>query len=253
MSMLRELQLRFAAALDGGDEGADDIAAGQGLGARQRLSIYRNNVLVGRLRALETAYPVTRALVGDDFFGAAAREYAVAAPSRSGNMNDYGAEFATFIAAFRGAAVLPWLQDVARLEWALQRAGTAADAPTLDRAALADVPAVEQPCLRFALHPSAQLLELEWPALAIWRAQRDGTLDAMAEIERCRQWLLVLRRDEIEIEPITPAVFRLLEQFMKGATIADAAAAALALEPALDLARTLHRCFERATLVSYSL
>ena len=53
-------------------------------------------------------------------------------------------------------------------------------AGTLDFAALAAVPAEEQPALRFSLHPSVRLVRSAWPVLAIWEANqpdRDGTPD----------------------------------------------------------------------------
>ena len=53
------------------------------------------------------------------FFGEAARQYIVGHPSLSGDLNDYGGEFAQFLAAYPHAADLPYLPDVARLEWAI--------------------------------------------------------------------------------------------------------------------------------------
>ena len=39
----------------------------------RRFAVYRNNVTVGLIGALEARYPVSRRIVGDDFFRAMAR------------------------------------------------------------------------------------------------------------------------------------------------------------------------------------
>ena len=48
----------------------------------KRFAVYRNNVAVGLIGAIEARYPVTRRLVGDDFFRAMAGAF-VASRSRA--------------------------------------------------------------------------------------------------------------------------------------------------------------------------
>ena len=44
----------------------------------RRFAVYRNNVAAGLIRALEARFPVTRRLVGDDFFRAMAGGFVAA-------------------------------------------------------------------------------------------------------------------------------------------------------------------------------
>ncbi len=89
-----------------------------GLSPADRLSIYRNNSRAVRASALEENYPAIRSLVGPDFFGAAARRYAAANPSRSVDLNQYGADFPEFLRQLPGLiAETPYIVDVARFEW----------------------------------------------------------------------------------------------------------------------------------------
>ena len=73
----------FAAAL--GEPSASPPAMTRGrLGApdARRFSVYRNNVAVGLIGALEARYPASRRIAGDDVFRAIARAF-VAARSRA--------------------------------------------------------------------------------------------------------------------------------------------------------------------------
>jgi hypothetical protein len=178
---LARLQAAFASAVTGDDEAAVAAhLAGDPALARRRLAIYREAIGANRRRALRSAYPVVARLVGEAFFDEAARRLAEAAPPACADLNRYGDGFPAFLATYPHAEPMPWLADVARLEWAWHEALAAADAPGIDFAALAAVPAQEQPALRLSLHPSVRLVRSAWPVLAIWEANqpdRDGTPD----------------------------------------------------------------------------
>jgi hypothetical protein len=103
---------------------------------RERFAVYRNNVMVGLVSALEARFPATRKIVGEDFFKGAAKLFAAAHPPRSPLMMFYGDEFPAFLAAFEPARDVPYLADVARVEAARTRAYHAADAKPLTPAAL---------------------------------------------------------------------------------------------------------------------
>ncbi len=118
---LRDLQARFLAALyDGDDAAAAELVEGAGLEADARLRIYRNNSLLNHTGALRDSFPATLALVGEDFFESAAMRFRRAHPSASGNLQDFGADFPSFLETLPGAGALPYLGDVARLEWLRQ-------------------------------------------------------------------------------------------------------------------------------------
>ena len=148
MLSLRERQTRFAAALleGGGDAG-------------ERIAIYRNTVCRNYRNALGATFAVVKQLVGAPFFNAAVDAYALAVPSTGGDLNVYGSDFPDFLASYPHARGLPYLADVARLEWAVDAAGRAADAagsPEALLAALAKVPAEQVIAQRFALDPSCR-------------------------------------------------------------------------------------------------
>jgi hypothetical protein len=87
-----------------------------------RIAIYRRTVFANYRNALAATYPVVKRLVGAPFFNTAVDSYVHAHPSASGDLNVYGDAFGDFLAAYPHAANLPYLPDVARLEWAIDEA-----------------------------------------------------------------------------------------------------------------------------------
>ena len=107
-----------------------DLPPPGAIGARQarRFDIHRNNVARGIVETLRASFPVVERLVGEAFFAALARAYHAAAPPSSPLLFRYGAGFAAFIDGFPPARPVPYLGDVARLEWLRLQAYHAADA-----------------------------------------------------------------------------------------------------------------------------
>jgi hypothetical protein len=193
---LHELQLALRRSIVEGDDGAAGLQiVGAGLAPRERLAVYRNTFGLTLVRALRLSYPAVERLVGAEFFEAAARDFIAGAPPRSSCLDEFGSEFPGFLERFAPAAALPYLAEVARLEWAVSRALHAPDAAPLDLAALAAVPVPEQAGLRFAPQPSLALLHSRFPADAIWRAVLDEDEAALAALDLSSgpAWLLVQR------------------------------------------------------------
>jgi hypothetical protein len=255
MPSLRELQRSFVAATLFGDVAALAAAGviAKGLDAAARLGVYRNNILGNYRKALAASYPVVLRLVGAPFFNAAVDAFVRAHPSTRGDVNRYGGELARFLAAYPPARGLGYLPDVARLEWALDQAGIAADAQPLDLAALGSVPAGELDTLRFVLHPSAHLIASPYPILHIWRVnQPDYDGEVAVDLGEGGDALLVLRTAQgVSIEPLAPGEHALLAAFGAGATLATAAKRAAMAEPAFDLTASLGRHVAAQAIVAF--
>ena len=88
-----------------------------GVVPKKRFSVYRNNVTLSLISVLASTYPVVEEIVGDEFFATMAREFALSHLPQSPVMINYGEEFPDFLKTFAPVKELPYLSDVARLEW----------------------------------------------------------------------------------------------------------------------------------------
>lgn len=246
MRSLPETQaLLIDALLHGGsalERAAPLLRSTRGVDARQRLQVYRNNLQTSLRAALEAVYPVVARLVGSAFFGQLARRYIAVHPSRSGNLHDFGNRLPAFLRAWPGVAGLPYLGDVAALEWAWHEVYHEADVPALDPAALLAIPPGQQPTLRLRLQPATRLVASCHPVLAIWLANQPDAEPGPISLDDGGVQLLVGRRDfEVAIHELGGAEARWLRALAAGRPLADALGAALELDPGFDFGATLAR------------
>ncbi len=100
------------------------------------LRVHRNTVLSALANALRLSFPTVDKLVGEAFFDRMAVDFARAQPPRAPQLDEYGAAFSAFVAAFPGTEALPYLQEVAQFDWqfvalARHRAEPASAGPSL--------------------------------------------------------------------------------------------------------------------------
>jgi uncharacterized protein len=240
---LEALQRALGAALADSAEalGAAQLFVGDGAAVLQRLGVYRGNMVGACGKALSGTYPVVAKIVGEPFFEGLAREYLRRHPSVSGDLNEFGASFAEFVSAFPHTRDLPYLPDVARMEWLAHRAYYAADAAPLDLARLAGLAEDDAPALRFALAPSCALLESRWPLARLWEVHQDGYAgEPSVDFEAGSGRILVHRRGfRVAVHALSPGAYRFLERAREGRPLGELLDAALAEEPGFDLGAAL--------------
>lgn len=186
------------------------------------LVIYRDSMSATFVAALEATYPVVRRLVGAPFFGEAARRFALQARSASGDLGDFGAELATFVAAYPPAAALGYLPDMARLEWACHESGRAPDAAPFDFDSLSRVPAADYERLTLILHPSVRLVRSEHPIAAIHAANAPGC-DGTPAPSRGEEHVVIWRGESgTRVEAVAAHEWRFLDEVSRGGVLGDA-------------------------------
>ncbi len=217
------------------------------------LAVYRNNYRVGLMESLALFYPVLGQIVGEDFFKGLAREYSKQVPSLSGNLHVYGGQFGDFIDAFPPAAELPYLGDVARVEWAVHRSYYAADAQPLPAVALAGVAPEDYDDLRFGFAPSCAVIASRWPVVAIWQGHQPGAA-LRVDLAAGGECALVHRQQGVvKVDVCSPGFAALLAALLAGQPLGEAAAAAMLAEEHLDLQSALLTLFQLGLPVSHSL
>ncbi len=242
MPALRDLQAAVRTALLGGDEGpALRLVSGDGIAPAARLAIYRHHVVSTLTDALAGTFPVVRRLVDPRFFAYAAERYLRVDPPAGPCLFEYGATFPDFLGAFAPCRHLAYLPDVARLEWVINAAVHAAEAPRIDPTALSAVPGAAAPRLRLRTHPAVRYLRCAWPVDRVWEAhQEGGCLDELRLV--AEEIRLEVRRTsgaDVAFRRLAPAEFAFRRALATGRPLGEAAAEAAEADPAFDLAGAL--------------
>lgn len=208
----------------------------------RRLGVYHANTLNSLIDVLASAYPVTKRIVGDRFFNALAKNYIETNPPQRPTLYRYGGTLGTFLDEFAPAKDLPYLADVARLEWARIGAYFAEDCDALDPQRLAEIPPEQIGDVRFTTHPAFQCVESSYPIFQIWAVNQpehqdvpevDFSLPEKGFVSRLAH--TVFQRAE------TPGTFAWLSALSQGRSLGEAAEYALSQDADFDLQNALRQ------------
>ena len=209
----------------------------------ERLAIHARNFRAGLTAALGDTYRAVKRLTGDGFFGYAAAQFLSVSPPAGPIVTAYGGAFPRFLSDFEPAAALPFLADVARLEWALH---ALADTPT--PTPIDTEPVGTAADLRATWSPSAVLFESPWAVDLLIEADDVAAID----LTRSSRLLLAVTGETVIWRRQTSADFAFLSALQSGALLTGAIAAACAHEPGFDAASALRNacaagCFAALT------
>jgi hypothetical protein len=122
-------QRALLALLWGEPDAARPVFAGPAAACERGLAAYRGNAAALAPRALAAAFPTVAQLMGGESFAALARAHWLRDPPTRGDLAWWGERLPEALAQDSQLADEPYLADVARLDWAVHRAGFAADDP----------------------------------------------------------------------------------------------------------------------------
>jgi len=228
------------ALLDAGRAVPSGLKSWNGSDPTRRFNVHRNNMMVSLIEALAETFPVTQALVGEEFFRAMARAFVARSPPTSRLIFEYGKNLPDFIASFSPAATLPYLPDVARLEYLRVEACHAANAAPLDADVFRHLLAAPE-CLlsvRVRLHPACRVLRSKHAVFSIWAAhQGEAMLESVAS-DVPEDTLVFRPAHQVRVLALPPGGANFIGVLANNGTLAEAAAEA-GLDPGFDLVANL--------------
>ncbi|WP_422035376.1 putative DNA-binding domain-containing protein [Reyranella sp.] len=243
MLALRDLQAAFAAHVEGEERPAlADLVVGDAIAASARLRIHRHHVRQSLAGALAATFPAVQAIVGEAFFATMAMGFVQEDLPGQPVLAEYGAGFPAYVAGYGPAATMPYLGDVARLDWSLNFSYHSPLAPRLAAPELAGLTAERLFELKLELAAGSTLVRSPWPIDRIWHAAQPGALAGTVSLEEGPASVLVLRQpDDSAFASLDPAETAFVAALAEGASLGEAAEAAFAVEPAFDPSSTFAR------------
>jgi hypothetical protein len=218
-----------------------------------RLAVYRNNARENFHKTLAVTYPVVQRLVGELCFRGLARSYMRDFPSRSGDLGQFGAELATLLDIYYRDTAFGYLADVARLEWAVAEAETAADALPFDLLHLASVSADDCAELRFALRGPVRLLSSLFPVFTIWEANQSADVRPVTLSNGPEHVLVTRGASGVQLHRLDTGTFAFARSLADGESLADACGAGEAAADGFDAATALKTLAQFEVLAGFRL
>ncbi|MFC3914348.1 putative DNA-binding domain-containing protein [Pseudaeromonas sharmana] len=229
-----------------------------------RLAVYRNNVLTALIEALAASFPVVEALVGVPFFRAMAHHFVSQHPPTSPLLAEYGADLPRFIRQFAPAAAVPYLADVAELEWRYIQAFHCADGRGIDAAALARVLEDERqlPARKLIFHPSLQCIHSSYAVLSIWAAhqsEHDGNHSqpvgqqlAQLSLESPEQGILIRTGLNVHLLALDIGSYRFISALQQGMTLGEAMMHVQLQDAGFDVTPGLQLLLQQQAVMGFS-
>jgi Putative DNA-binding domain len=206
---------------------------------KRRFGVYRGNMRGALGEAIAVRYPVVQRLVGEPFFLAMAREFAVNNLPRSPVLIDYAANFSDFIEGFEAAKSLPYLADVARLESAYWQAYHADDVEPISAEEFGKLDTNTLHELRFEMLPSFAVVRSSFPIVAIWRTNTEDDEIAAIDLTLSEDALVVRPRLDVEVRGLPSGAGLFLSLLHQGVALGEAVGVSTDASPGFDLAINL--------------
>ena len=151
------------------------------------------------------------------------------------------------------AQELPYLPEVARLEWRVHGAHYAADHPRLDAARLAAIAEDDYTALRLALNPACALLQSDWPLARIWEVHQPGFGDEFTvDLDAGPSCALVYRPElRVCVIALSNGEQAFLKCAWRGETLGEALNTAMTAEPGFMLDAAFTRWVSDHVIVDF--
>lgn len=240
---LQSLQAEFAESLFAEEPYCD------GVQPQSNLVVYQNNLFASLTRALHNTYPLIVKLVGEEFFPLAAKAYCRQYPSRSNNLDDYGAYFGSFLAEFGPTRSLIYLPEVAEFEWACHEVSYANEHAPLSVDALQKMTPDLYENLHFALHPAIRIMKCNFPILRIVELCKDD-INEEINVDIGGDNLMICRKDEaLSLISLNDADCQFLSLISENHSLKSALEATLAVDAEFRLEEKLPLWVQQGVIV----
>lgn len=259
MNSLRKLQTDFAQHVFSkyplSASSLQDIICENGIPSFRRLQVYQNNILASLTESLQAVYPIVERLVGEEFFRYMSEEYIVLNPSRSGDLHAYGKNFPEFLSHFAPAQTVPYLPEVAQLEWGYHEVFHAAHHDSMDIKRLQDLPAEKYELIKFQLHPASRLFAFNFPVSYICEicANENNSNENITLPGRGEKILLMREALDIEMKVLSEAEFIFLSCLNRNENLSAACEKVLAIDENFDVTESLQQNIFRKVIVEFFL
>ena len=192
---------------------------------QERLSVYAGGYLARMREALAEIYEAVHQVLGDAAFTQLTQAYVQHHPSQDYNLNFIGRHLPTFLMKASITSELPFLPDLATLEWLVCIAFHAFEQSPIDPTDLASLSLEDWACARLCFQPSVGVVASAWPIRDIWDVRKQPREHVNIPLLNRPQQVLVFRQGlQVRCELIEPAQSAVLQQLLAGRLLEQACA-----------------------------
>lgn len=182
-----------------------------------RLAVYSDAYFLRLSGCLGQDFAAVRRVLGEIPFQQLAADYLRSRPSRSPFINDIGSDFSSFLQSHSFSRPLPYLSELAALEWNILRSLFATRLPSEPFENLG-------PEARLRLDPTVHVMETRWPVDRLWRNRGNPPQEGARRLRRPSVRRLLIHRDDtwVKLRLLKPPEFLVLSRIQEGRPLGEA-------------------------------
>jgi len=187
-----------------------------------RLAIYANAYCMRLVETLQKDFPAIFYLLGDDGFTQVALDYIKKHPSQHPSLRFFGQYFSEFLHQDTDYRAMPYLSELAQLEWLLVEAFNAKDVSLIQESDVANVPPEAWSTLVLHFHPSIHCFQYRWNIIPLWQAEQNQQTPPQPEKLDSEETCLVWRQNFMTLyRTLEPDEALVLGDVLEGADFSD--------------------------------
>lgn len=193
-----------------------------GVPGGERMAVYAGAYLARMAEALKETFEAVARFAGEAAFIDLCEGYVEAYPSGEYNLSEIGHSFAAYAAKTSYAAKLPFIKDLASLEWAVSRAFHAPGREPARMERFAGWDDEHWSRARIRVQEGCSLLRSAWPVADLWNARKmpEGRIDVA--IEGRPQTVFVYRAGlDVRVRVVSAAEAAFLERVAAGDSLGE--------------------------------
>jgi len=177
------------------------------ISAEARLQVYQNNYQGTLTDAIIGIFPIVVAFVGEVFTRAALKHYIDQSPPREASLSTYGKAFPAFLQAYEHAADVPYIADMATLEWSIH-------ALQHEDEVVRDANSAED---QLSINERAIFIDSEFPLLNLWMVGNGQLTPEAVHIDQGGQYVCVLLQEgQVQLFALSSAEQEILLSIQSG-------------------------------------
>lgn len=148
------------------------------------LAIYQNNYIENGIRALSICFATVYALMDEHDFRKLAHEYLLLYPKTCFDWADYGDQFSDFMLEIDAIAEMPYLPELAELDWRLMHIERLAN-QVFDSQSFGKLQTTSPELLKFVPAPGLQTMQVLFPVFELYQLAHDFSqqnIDKIADL-----------------------------------------------------------------------
>ena len=187
-----------------------------------RLAIYANAYCMRVVETLQKDFPAIFYLLGDDTFTQVALAYIKEHPSQHPSLRFFGQYFSEFLLQGKDYRAMPYLSELAQLEWLLVEAFNAKDVSLIQESDVVNVSPEAWSTLVLHFQASVHCFQYHWNIIPLWQAEQNEQIPPQPEELDSEEVCLVWRHNYMtRYRTLEPDEALVLGSMLEGADFSD--------------------------------